>query len=75
MALLSDIVDQARGYLGTPFLHQGRTRHGLDCVGLVIRVAHDLGLSDYDIDHYARAPSGRMMARVLAGELPAVKPG
>ena len=62
----SDIVAAARAYLGVPYMHQGRTRHGLDCIGLVIRVAHDLGLSDYDIDGYKRVPSGRRMERILA---------
>jgi len=59
------IISSARSYLGTPFQHQGRTRYGLDCVGLLIRVAHDLKLSTFDVSHYGRVPSGRMMQRVL----------
>jgi len=31
----SRIVAEARTYLGTPFRHRGRTRDGVDCVGLV----------------------------------------
>lgn len=74
------IVSTARGYLGVPYMHQGRTRHGLDCVGLVLMVAHDLNLSDFDIDHYSRVPSGRMMVRKINEQcsrlkLSEIKPG
>ena len=64
--LRNSIVTAARSYVGTPFLHQGRTAKGLDCVGLCIRVAHDLKLTQFDIDGYSRVPSGRMMQRILA---------
>ena len=39
-----DVVAAARAYLGVPFAHQGRTRHGLDCLGLLVCVAKDLAL-------------------------------
>lgn len=45
--LLSDrIVEQARTWIGVPFLHQGRTRIGVDCLGLVIAVGQELGMVD-----------------------------
>jgi cell wall-associated NlpC family hydrolase len=53
-----DIVAQARSYLGVPWRHQGRTRSGLDCAGLVILIARDLKLSDYDTTGYARHAQG-----------------
>lgn len=49
----------ARSYLGTPFVHQGRTpHHGLDCAGLIICVARELGHvpPDYDVRNYAQQP-------------------
>lgn len=70
----SDVVEHARTYLGVPYVHQGRTRHGLDCIGLVVRVAHDLGLSAYEISHYARVPSGRLMIRLLKENCQAIPP-
>ncbi|MCA1596139.1 MAG: C40 family peptidase [Chloroflexi bacterium] len=50
-----EIVDQARQYLGVPYLHQGRNRAGLDCIGLIVLVARDLGMdvqdrADYSVD-------------------------
>lgn len=46
----------ARKYLGTPWQHLGRSVHGLDCVGLVVMVCQQLGISDYDIATYPREP-------------------
>lgn len=38
----SEIARVARSYVGTPWTHQGKTRRGVDCVGLVYAVARDL---------------------------------
>ena len=63
--LREQIIQTARGYLGVKYMHQGRSRNGVDCIGLVLLVAHDLNLTDFDIDHYSRVPSGMMMQRKL----------
>jgi cell wall-associated NlpC family hydrolase len=53
------IVAAARGWLGTPWVHQGRSKgQGVDCAGLVIGVAHELGLSTFDVTGYSRQPDG-----------------
>ena len=49
----NDLVLQARLYLGVVYYHCGRDRNGLDCSGLVLRVAHDLGLTDWDEVDYS----------------------
>lgn len=49
-----DAVEAARAYLGVPFVHQGRTRRGLDCIGLVA-----LALIDAGMGHYALHPANR----------------
>jgi hypothetical protein len=54
-----DFVDAARSYLGVPFRHQGRTEHGVDCIGLVILARLKLGPWDatrHDIVNYRRNP-------------------
>jgi cell wall-associated NlpC family hydrolase len=38
------IVAVTKSFLGTPWVHQGRTRAGVDCVGLVVAVARELGV-------------------------------
>ncbi len=52
------IVDLARSLVGTRFKHQGRTKEGLDCVGVVIKVGSELGLLDYDVSDYQKRTSG-----------------
>lgn len=69
------IVTAARRLKNTPFVHQGRTAEGLDCIGLVLNVAWELGFlpRSYDINGYTRMPDGslfkecdRLLTRVKA---------
>lgn len=55
-----DVVAEARQWLDVPYVHQGRSRAGVDCAGLVIVVARALGLvaPDFDVNGYARTPDG-----------------
>lgn len=53
------VVDAARRWDGTKWRHQGRHREGVDCVGLVVMVCRELGLSDYDFLAYGREPDAR----------------
>ena len=53
------IVAEARAWLGVPWRHQGRTRQGIDCAGLVVLVGRALGLCDYDTSAYGRRPAGQ----------------
>lgn len=61
MVTRQDIVDEARTYLGVRWHHQGRNRAGVDCLGLVILVAHQLGLSEFDSSDYGRIPDGQRL--------------
>jgi cell wall-associated NlpC family hydrolase len=66
----ADIIAEARTWLGTPFHHQGRAKGaGVDCIGLVIGVAHALGLSDFDTTHYGRIPSPLLMGAGLRANM------
>lgn len=60
-----DLVAAARAYLGTPFQHQGRTRKGIDCQGLLVCAGRDLGL-DMSMD---RANYGTPNAQELLAVL------
>jgi cell wall-associated NlpC family hydrolase len=60
------VVDEARSWIGVRWLHQGRSRHGIDCIGLVVVVRRALGIGDYDISGYPRAPDGSFMSHFLA---------
>lgn len=59
------VVAAARGWLGVPFGHQGRSRRGVDCAGLVICVAAELGLPVADYRAYGRLPRGDTLLRVM----------
>lgn len=65
----------ARRYLDTPYRHQGRRMGvGIDCVGLLICVARDLGkiAPDWDVTGYARIPDGVQLLRHLDENLDTV---
>jgi hypothetical protein len=57
------IIEQARTWMGVPWRHQGRNRSGIDCGGLVIQVAIELGLGTkaHDKEGYERLPTLYML--------------
>jgi hypothetical protein len=58
----ADVVAAARRRKGVRFHHQGRGAAGIDCAGVLIVVARELGLvpPDFDVTAYARSPDGSM---------------
>lgn len=65
MVTRAEFIAEARTWLGTPFHHQGRLKGvGVDCAGLVIGVARDLGLSTWDVDGYGMVPNGRHLRQL-----------
>jgi len=62
----NDVIAAARGYLGTKFEHQGRSRFGLDCAGMVVTPLRDLGYPCADAAAYDRYSAGRAMPETLA---------
>lgn len=56
-------LSEARSWIGVPWLHQGRNRYGVDCIGLLLVVCWRLGLTDYDVQGYGRTPDHEFMRR------------
>lgn len=54
MSQTDQIIADARSYLGVRWLHQGRTRAGIDCVGLVIEVSKAVLGWSFDVTGYPR---------------------
>jgi NlpC/P60 family putative phage cell wall peptidase len=78
MSMEQRIVTQARSWLGTPYHHQARLKGvGCDCLGLVVGVADELGLthrdgrllSSFDQTNYSHQPDGEYLLQMLASVL------
>lgn len=66
MIVIEDILRYARQCLGTPFRHQGRLIGvGLDCAGVIIYVARQLGLDPIDVQGYGTEPNNEQLERAL----------
>lgn len=66
----AQVVTEARRWLGVPYVHQGRTVYGVDCVGLVLCVRHSIvpwAALEGELRNYARHPQdGLLVERVQA---------
>ncbi|QQP96486.1 C40 family peptidase [Lysobacter enzymogenes] len=62
---MTALPEAARGYLGSPFRHQGRSRSGLDCVGLVVLALADQGRAVADVTTYGRDPHHGLLEQHL----------
>lgn len=66
----SAIIEAARKYEGVPWHHAARSRFGMDCVGLLVMVARDLGIAHVDDTQYPIRPRrGRLHASLHASGL------
>lgn len=63
------IICQARGWLGVRWQHQGRSRLGVDCVGLCLCVAQELSFKVEDIRIYPRQIDGSKLMAYLGQHL------
>lgn len=79
MVAAPEIVACARRYTGVRFRHQGRCRDGLDCLGLLIRVAQDCNVDfagrpvlELDAVDYGRRPDVSLLLQKLEQHLNAI---
>ncbi|MDZ4255240.1 MAG: hypothetical protein U1A72_21935 [Sulfuritalea sp.] len=70
------MLTEARRWIGTKFLHQGRMLGvGVDCAGLATETARALGLETCDVCDYNRQPDGRSLERLCDEHMDRVAPG
>lgn len=63
---MSDYVEIARGYLATPFKHQGRLPGvGLDCAGVVVCALREAGHRVEDVRAYGRIPANGLFLKMV----------
>ena len=61
-----DFVKTCRGYLDTPFRHQGRLPGvGLDCAGVAVCAARECGEEVADFVAYSRLPSSAVFLETI----------
>ena len=65
MVSRNNVVAEARSWIGTRWIHQGRDRNGIDCIGLVVVVRRALGIGDYDVAGYPRVPDGTFLSHFV----------
>lgn len=64
--MVEAILTAARQCLGTPFRHQGRlVGIGLDCAGVLIHVADQIGFGYLDVAGYGRTPRQGQLEQAL----------
>lgn len=67
MISVAALIEEARTWVGVPFLHQGRTRLGVDCAGFLVALMQSAGElpPDFrDVRNYSRRPNGELQALV-----------
>ena len=71
----ADVVRVARSMLGIRYLHQGRSRAGLDCIGLPVLVRAELGLPALDAaPGYAKTSTAFEMLEFCRAHMVEVSP-
>jgi cell wall-associated NlpC family hydrolase len=63
-----DVIAEARKWIGTRWVHQGRSVHGVDCAGLVLMVGQALGLPCEDMLGYRRSPDGLLFRQHIVNQ-------
>jgi len=75
VASAGELITAARAYDKVPFRHQGRSRQGLDCIGLIVCAARDIGIDLPDRHDYARDPADDSLAHGMdEAMIPLVRP-
>jgi hypothetical protein len=69
-----DFLKSAREYIGVPFHYQGRSKFGIDCIGLLICAAQDSGIELTDEFNYPKAPASQLMTIALKKQLTWIPP-
>lgn len=72
------LVEAARGWIGVRWRHLGRSRTGVDCIGLVLLALRDCGVHLPDPAPYPREPQGTRLLRGIeqhARRVSTIEPG
>ena len=59
----NSLIDYARGWINTPYRHQGRDHNGIDCIGFLLQIIEHAGWVPNDFIEYSRWPDGTELLR------------
>ena len=76
--MTNKIIDQARTWIGTEFIHQGRSKKNekyngaCDCIGLIVGVLKELDnpIYKYDVTNYSRLAVGKRLIEIMDNYFP-----
>ena len=71
---MNALVEAARTFLDVPFRHRGRSRRGVDCIGLLVVALGMVGRQVADRRVYGRSPEGDKLREALVAEFGAPIP-
>jgi len=63
--IIDKLISESRTYLGVPWIHQGRSRKGVDCVGFILLSFAKLNIPIVEIKGYSRHPDGTKLKEVM----------
>jgi|WetSurSiteA1Bulk_404760.scaffolds.fasta_scaffold00619_4 cell wall-associated NlpC family hydrolase len=63
---IHNYLKEVRKYVGTPFLHQGRDKNGMDCIGIIVVPLNEVGFFKYDNTNYKRYGLGGEIIQILS---------
>lgn len=66
----NSVILEARSWCGVKWQHQGRSRAGVDCAGVIVMVARALGLPVKDRTDYQRRTHGPQFLQHFKDNLP-----
>lgn len=69
MVSTSKIIEAARELLGVPFVHQGRTLNGIDCIGVLVYCASKIGINLVDKPTYCYPENSHQLIDELKFQL------
>ncbi len=62
MPTIQEVVDSARTWIGTPYVHNGRVKGVAgDCLAMLIGTGHDLNVSKFDTNEYTQRPNPKRL--------------
>lgn len=82
MITQAQLIEEARRWLGVPYVHQGRTQYGVDCIGFILCVRNAISpwwaVNARELRTYQRRPKDGLLLGIVEQhclQLAAPEPG